>query len=219
MASLTEHVMINKLGDDLNDAITFVGGDTSQVTNIMQYPGIIKEQLSSGNTLKEIILEGDSCIIEADKHGYDYYNTEYAVGVKTGLNPGALYIRLCTAVKDIEPIYIDLTRVNCSSGGSVDINEIIDELLESNEFIDEIGKEISVDVNNLQNDVNLIQNNISQIQSDVINKVDMSIYDADKVLIENKLEMKAEKTEVREIVIDELNANISEGIDIEELNW
>ena len=46
MASLTEHVMINKLGDDLDEAITFVGGDTSSVTNIMQYPQIIKDQLN-----------------------------------------------------------------------------------------------------------------------------------------------------------------------------
>lgn len=45
MASLLEHVMINKLGDDLNDAILAVGGDTSSVDHIMDYPEIIKTQL------------------------------------------------------------------------------------------------------------------------------------------------------------------------------
>lgn len=113
MASLTEHVMINKLGDDLDEAITFVGGDTSKVDNIMKYPQIIKEQLSAGGIKldKSIILEGDSCVIIADEGGRDVYNTEYAVGEKTGLNPGAYYIRICTAVEDIEPVYIDLTPI------------------------------------------------------------------------------------------------------------
>lgn len=45
MASLLEHVMINKLGDDLNAAILAVGGDTSSVDHIMDYPEIIRNQL------------------------------------------------------------------------------------------------------------------------------------------------------------------------------
>ena len=129
MASITEHVMINKLGDDLDSAITFVGGDTSNVTNIMQYPQIIRDQLGCGmQPRKEIILEGDSCIIEADEQGRDVYNTEYAIGEKTGLNPGTLYLRLCTAVKDIEPVYIDLTRI--SSGSDADIEAIINQIID-----------------------------------------------------------------------------------------
>lgn len=49
MASLLEHVMINKLGDDLNAAILAVGGDTSSVDHIMDYPEIIRNQLVNKN--------------------------------------------------------------------------------------------------------------------------------------------------------------------------
>lgn len=49
MASLLEHVMINKLGDDLNAAILAVGGDTSSVDHIMDYPEIIRNQLINRN--------------------------------------------------------------------------------------------------------------------------------------------------------------------------
>lgn len=49
MASLLEHVMINKLGDDLDAAITAVGGDTSNVDHIMDYPEIIRNQLINKN--------------------------------------------------------------------------------------------------------------------------------------------------------------------------
>ena len=66
MASLTEHVMINKLGDDLDEAITFVGGDTSNVSHIMQYPQIIREQLSANN------IHGDELILEDPKLKYIY---------------------------------------------------------------------------------------------------------------------------------------------------
>lgn len=134
MADLLEHVMINKLGDDLDEAITYVGGDTSLVSHISQYPDIIREQLSAnGITLdKTIILEGDSCVIIADETGRDEYNTEYAVGVKTGLNPGAYYIRICTAVKDIEPIYIDLTPItDLINLGGADLDSIVQQVINS----------------------------------------------------------------------------------------
>lgn len=134
MADLLEHVMINKLGDDLDEAITYVGGDTSRVSHISQYPSIIKEQLSANGVKldKEIILEGDSCVIIADESGRDEYNTEYAVGVKTGLNPGAYYVRICTAVKDIEPIYIDLTPVtDLIITGGIDLDAIVQQVINS----------------------------------------------------------------------------------------
>ena len=47
MASLTEHVMINKLGDDLDNAITFVGGDTSSISNIMEYVLLCNPRISA----------------------------------------------------------------------------------------------------------------------------------------------------------------------------
>jgi len=143
MANLVEHVMINKLGDELDDAITFAGGDTSNVDNIMQYPIIIRDQLGKSYN-KNILIEGDSCIIIADKEGRDEYNTEYATGIKTGLNPEAYYIRICTAVKDIEPLYIDLTPITdlISEGGLINIEEIVSRIINSSEMQDQVHIEV-----------------------------------------------------------------------------
>lgn len=155
MASLTEHVMINKLGDDLDSAINFVGGDTSCVTNIMQYPTVIREQLSANNIdlTSGIILEGDSCIIKSDDNGWDVYNTEYASGKKTGLNPNTLYIRICTAVRDIEPIYIDLTPVMSEIGeADIDIDAIIREVLNTSEI-----RDINDNINTLNDRVEVLE--------------------------------------------------------------
>ena len=111
MANLIEHVMLNKFTDELDEAITFVGGDTSKVSHFSEYPEVIKAQLVAGKIPTEYILEGDTSIIIADEYGRDQYNTQYAVGEKSGLIPGALYIRICTAIKDIEPIYVDCTPI------------------------------------------------------------------------------------------------------------
>lgn len=168
MASLVEHAMINKLGDDLDSAITFVGGDTSSVTNIMQYPEIIKQQLSSSgiNLNSSIILEGDSCVILSDEDGRDYFNTEYASGIKTGLNPETYYVRICTAVKDIEPVYIDLTPITNLIGsgelpGDIDLDAIVKAVLK--ELDEDFAKEsdllkISSDVNGLKQKVEVLEN-------------------------------------------------------------
>lgn len=111
MANLVEHVMLNKFTDELDEAITLVGGDTSHVSHFSEYPEVIKSQLIAGKIPSEYILEGDSSIIIADENGRDKYNTQYAVGEKTGLIPGAVYIRICTAIKNIEPVYIDCTTI------------------------------------------------------------------------------------------------------------
>ena len=164
MANLTEHVILNKWDNDINDAIVAVGGDTQGSAGLPDYAKIIREQLvARGATPSpspgvEFILEGDSCIIEADATGCDPYNTEYAVGIKSGLIPGVLYLRLCTAVKDIEPVYIDLQRL---TGTQVDIDAIINELLNSNTF-----QEITQDIEILQEtkvdeeEVRVIVNNV-----------------------------------------------------------
>lgn len=145
MASLLEHTMINKLDKELGDAIREVGGNIDNVDNISQYPNIIREQLSSNgiNLTKNIILEGDSCIIIADEEGRDVYNTEYATGEKTGLNPGAYYIRICTAVKGVEPVYIDCTPIsNGNMPGDVDIQDIINRLYETETQIEYLDKRV-----------------------------------------------------------------------------
>ena len=193
MASLTEHVMINKLGDDLDSAITFVGGDTTDVDNIMQYPAIIREQLSASgiNFNKSIILEGDSAVIIADSEGRDSYNTEYAVGEKTGLNPGAYYIRICTAVKDIEPVYIDLTPVIdlVSNGESVDIDTIVDRVIKSPEIVKVIQDEINKQIYDLEKRISMLEKRPEGItEGEVL------------VLIENSLKSYASKEELTLVI-------------------
>ena len=173
MADLIEHVMINKLGDDLDSSITAVGGDTSSVSHIMQYPSIIREQLSAQGitNIDKFLLEGDSCIIKADENGYDEYNTDYAQGTKTGLNPNTLYIRICTAVEDIEPVYIDLTPViqliGTGEGGNVDINEIINNVINSSQMQNNYVS--NQEFTNLETTVNGFESNITEVQNNVSN--------------------------------------------------
>ena len=49
MTNLTEHVMINKWDDDINAAITQVGGDCSDSSGLPDYADIIKKQLVAKN--------------------------------------------------------------------------------------------------------------------------------------------------------------------------
>lgn len=58
MGSLVEHALINKLDNDLNNAIKFVGGDTSKVTHISQYPDVITGQLSSTGYIIDLDNDG-----------------------------------------------------------------------------------------------------------------------------------------------------------------
>ena len=181
MADLIEHVMINKLGDDLDSAITTVGGDTSGVSHIMQYPSIIREQLSAQGVtnIDKFLLEGDSCIIKADENGYDEYNTDYAQGTKTGLNPNTLYIRICTAVKDIEPVYIDLTPVTQligegGEGGNIDIDEIINNVINSTQMQNNYVSNqkfdtLETNVTNLETTVNEFETDITTLETNVTN--------------------------------------------------
>lgn len=175
MASLIEHAMINKLGDDLDSAITFAGGDTSSVTNIMQYPEIIKQQLSASgvNLNSSIILEGDSCVIKSDEDGRDYFNTEYASGIKTGLNPQTYYVRICTAVKDIEPVYIDMTPITDLIGtgeipGDLDMDAIVEAVL----------KEISTDHFASSEDLEKVSKSVDALDKrvDALEGIDHSTY-------------------------------------------
>jgi methyl-accepting chemotaxis protein len=63
--------MINKLGDDLGEAITEVGGDVSGIDNIMDYPEYIKNNLTAGVPGDNILLqEGAGIIIKKNGNGY-----------------------------------------------------------------------------------------------------------------------------------------------------
>lgn len=184
MASLLEHVMINKLSDELNEAITSVGGDTSSASGPKDYPGIIRDQLTlkGGTSEVGVLKEGDGITVKKISGGYqissnsnsilisdlniphnvdndsnidiipagttiqetfeklfgdilptlpsiisgdvikasidgtdNYKNPNFpGIGIKSGLEPQELYIRIFIASQQ-EPIYI-----NCSQlGGSI----------------------------------------------------------------------------------------------------
>lgn len=57
MASLTEHVMINKWDDDINNAIVSVGGNTEGSSGLPDYSDIIKSQLTSNKAVGEGIYQ------------------------------------------------------------------------------------------------------------------------------------------------------------------
>ena len=57
MANLTEHVMINKWDDDINRAITKVGGDTSGSEGLPDYAEIIETQLVSNEAVGKGIYQ------------------------------------------------------------------------------------------------------------------------------------------------------------------
>lgn len=208
MASLTEHVMINKLGDDLDSAITFVGGDTRGVSNIMQYPEVIRTQLvgrGEDGEVKEYITEDDTCIVIADEEGRVEYNTRYHSGEKTGLNPGAYYIQISTAIEGISPVYIDLTPIMDKiqeGGGDVDVDKIVDrvieEIMSSDEFQTEIQNEIT---NQVSSQLNTINSRIEALE----NKEVYSKTEVNELIEETFLAMKDDE-------------GLSED-DVNELNW
>lgn len=57
MASLTEHVMINKWDDDINNAIVSVGGNTEGSSGLPDYSDIIKSQLTSNKAVGEGVYQ------------------------------------------------------------------------------------------------------------------------------------------------------------------
>lgn len=229
MASLLEHVMINNLSDELNEAITSVGGDTSSASGPRDYPDIIRDQLTLksgtsevgvlragvGVTVEKIsggykistdsktiplgedliiphnidddpntdvieanktihetfeilfndilptlpsILKGD--VIEASKEGTDNYENDNfpGVGIKSGLEPGELYIRIFTASRQ-EPIYINCDRLG--GNGSIATIEYEGESTNTiNVEVDNINHTISAEIVGLGDGV-INENNLS----------------------------------------------------------
>ena len=199
MAGLLEHVMINKLGDDLDEAITFVGGDTSMVSHISQYPEVIKTQLGTGAALElhEIIVPDESKIIISTDSGKDNYSTKYATGIKTDLIPDTKYLRLCTAVVGKEPVYIDLSSLYNGEGGDIcDPQYIIDIILNTPEIKEYIINDLNLQINDLQSSLNTTQKEVGTIQEELneikehINEIEGGSIDEDNInsLIDEKLE-------------------------------
>lgn len=57
MSGLTEHVMINKWDDDINEAIQHVGGDTTNSSGLPDYADIIRTQLVSNRIVGEGVYD------------------------------------------------------------------------------------------------------------------------------------------------------------------
>jgi prefoldin subunit 5 len=103
MANLVEHTMLNGLEENLKSAIEMAGGEIPADSCVWDYPGIIRDQLSSGGQIlkvlpgKGISVERDSkgnyvvSVIEADSTENIKMDTiqapSYAVGVKNGYWP------------------------------------------------------------------------------------------------------------------------------------
>lgn len=95
MASLTEHVIINKLNDDINNAIKIIGGDVSNARGLQDYPDIIISQLISKDLagllyfkgvfegLEEIVDPKNGDIVIVGEKEYVYYNEWLELGDTT----------------------------------------------------------------------------------------------------------------------------------------
>lgn len=90
MSNLVNHVLMNKLDDELNEAIKEVGGDTSGATGPWDYPAIIKEQLEakgSGTGGGEISIDlkaGPGIIIK------EFQGQKFICSTSGALTTGAL---------------------------------------------------------------------------------------------------------------------------------
>lgn len=135
---LTCHVMLNKFTDELDDAIEYVGGDTSQIHKLSDYSKVIKNQLiKTGETTYTISkLEQPSFgmvasyqleqngkatgeIIDIPKNhviaicSVKFDNIPYA-----GAKIGDEYIHLETTPNPTKPIYIPLSTITNIYRGS-----------------------------------------------------------------------------------------------------
>jgi chromosome segregation ATPase len=168
----------------VNNEVEKVSRVTGQLSlNVINLESKIEELTGiAEGELKEVIVDEDNYIIFADSQGRDYYNTRYASGIKTGLEPGSMYIRICTAVKNIDPIYIPLDplikNLPTGEGGNVNINEIVNEVLKSPIFdaklenkvgsvIDDAILEVTAEVNKLDKHVSDLDNNVNFLASSI----------------------------------------------------
>lgn len=83
MSNLVDHVLMNKLDDELNKAINDVGGDTSSARGPWDYPQIIKEQLGSKNAAVDLVA-GPGIVIREHK------GKKFICGTSGALTTGAL---------------------------------------------------------------------------------------------------------------------------------
>lgn len=77
MANLVEHTMLNGLEENLKNAIEMAGGEIPTDSCVWDYPGIIRDQLSSGGQVVKI-LPGKGIQVERDSKGNYIVSVENA---------------------------------------------------------------------------------------------------------------------------------------------
>ena len=77
MANLVEHTMLNGLEENLKSAIEMAGGEIPTDSCVWDYPGIIRDQLSSGGQVIKI-LPGKGIQVERDSKGNYIVSVENA---------------------------------------------------------------------------------------------------------------------------------------------
>ena len=77
MANLVEHTMLNGLEENLKNAIEMAGGEIPTDSCVWDYPGIIRDQLSSGGQVIKI-LPGKGIQVERDSKGNYIVSVENA---------------------------------------------------------------------------------------------------------------------------------------------
>lgn len=77
MANLVEHTMLNGLEENLKNAIEMAGGEIPADSCVWDYPGIIRDQLSSGGQVIKI-LPGKGIQVERDSKGNYIVSVENA---------------------------------------------------------------------------------------------------------------------------------------------
>ena len=77
MANLVEHTMLNGLEENLKSAIEMAGGEIPTDSCVWDYPGIIRDQLSSGGQVVKI-LPGKGIQVERDSKGNYIVSVENA---------------------------------------------------------------------------------------------------------------------------------------------
>ena len=85
MSNLVNHVLMNKLDDELNKAINEVGGDTSGAKGPWDYPAIIKEQLGAKGM--SVDLKAGPGIVIRDFHGQKFICSTSGALTTGALNP------------------------------------------------------------------------------------------------------------------------------------
>ena len=105
--AVTDQVIINNFASNIDDSIKAVGGDTSSVQNLCDYPKIIREQLVASN-VDVNFTDGDGIVITKD--GTNYIISATSGALTTGaLTSGEYVIPKSTSIQKVfETMFADI---------------------------------------------------------------------------------------------------------------